>query len=135
LASTVLWSILISIGAPEPPQHRGSGQPADIRRHRHRAAGHALWTAPSRRGVSPSTLVGESTRRKFAVTDDPLVRLPDQIRLNLREVAMLIFALDMAEDEAGDNGAAQSQIAAARRLLTSKLWPELGDLLEDRNEE
>ena len=69
------------------------------------------------------------------MTDDPLVRLPDQIRLNLREVAMLIFALDMAEDEAGDNSAAQSQIAAARRLLTSKLWPELGDLLEDRNEE
>lgn len=66
--------------------------------------------------------------------DAPFVRLPDKLVLDLREVAMLLFALDTAEDQSALDSAAQAQITAARRLLTSKLWPELGNLLDDGDE-
>ena len=67
--------------------------------------------------------------------DEPFARLPEEIVLNLGEVAVLLFALDTAEDQAALDAAGRAQIASARQLLTAKLWPELGRLLDDGDEE
>lgn len=67
--------------------------------------------------------------------DQPFARLPDSVVLRRDEVAIIIFALDLAEELPGIDIAARQQIAAARMLLTSKLWPELGDLLGQGEEE
>jgi hypothetical protein len=59
---------------------------------------------------------------------EPFARLPEQIQLSLDEVTAMLEVLDIAEDAARTD----AERAAAReaiRLITSKLWPELGDLL------
>ena len=54
--------------------------------------------------------------------------LPEEITFSLTESAQVLFALDVGF-EALPEGAERAQVAAARLLLTKKLWPELGDLL------
>lgn len=59
---------------------------------------------------------------------EPFARLPEQIELSLEEVTAVLEALDIAElsaRTAGERAAAREAI----RIVTSKLWPELGDLL------
>ena len=59
----------------------------------------------------------------------PFARLPDEIVLSLAEASDVLFALDVANAHAtGDEAAGVRQ---AIRLVTRKLWPELGHLLED----
>ena len=55
--------------------------------------------------------------------------LPAEIVLSLREAAELLFALDLGFERLPENSAERDQVAAARLLLTGKLWPDLGDLL------
>jgi len=69
------------------------------------------------------------------VGEEPLVRLPDKVVLSRDEVARVIFALDSAEEEPAIGPSTRRRIAAARILLTSKLWIELADLLDDDGEE
>jgi hypothetical protein len=60
----------------------------------------------------------------------PFARLPDEIALTLDELAIVLFALDVvegAEITADD----RAKVRRAVRLLTRKLWPELGGLLDD----
>jgi hypothetical protein len=45
----------------------------------------------------------------------------------------VLFALDVVE-EADVNPADAAKVRRAIRLLTAKLWPELGDLLGDGEE-
>ncbi len=61
--------------------------------------------------------------------DRPLVRLPDEVVLTRDEVAIVLAALDVSEGLAVPSD--QSLVREAIRLLTTKLWPELGDLLGD----
>ena len=81
------------------------------------------WPQPSRIG-----------RRKLptvsGVADDrPLVRLPDEVVLSRDEVATVLAALDVSEGFAIATD--EPLVRGAIRLLTAKLWPELGDLLGD----
>ena len=61
--------------------------------------------------------------------DRPLVRLPDEVVLSRDEVAIVLAALDVSEGLTGRSD--EPLIRGAIRLLTAKLWPELGDLLGD----
>lgn len=61
--------------------------------------------------------------------DDPLVRLPDEVVLSRDEVAIVLAALDVSEGLADRSD--EPLVRGAIRLLTAKLWPELGDLLGD----
>lgn len=56
--------------------------------------------------------------------------LPDAITLARDEVAAVLFALDVID---GVTASAEDgvKVRAAIRLLIDKLWPELGDLLDD----
>ena len=63
--------------------------------------------------------------------DEPLAQLPDRIALDLSEVAILLGALDRASEFAEPGTDTQRAIRAATRLLTRKVWPELGDLLDE----
>ena len=61
--------------------------------------------------------------------DAPFTQLPDEVRLTRDEISVVLFALDLVES--ADLG--ESERAAVRRairLITEKLWPELGDLLD-----
>ncbi|MFP5580227.1 MAG: hypothetical protein ACLGIZ_18610 [Acidimicrobiia bacterium] len=61
--------------------------------------------------------------------DEPLARLPEDIVLTRDEAAVILFALDVVEqaDVSEDEAA---KVTRAVYLLTAKLWPDLGDLLD-----
>lgn len=64
---------------------------------------------------------------------DPYVELPERIELSLDEVTAVLEVLDIAEVAART----EAERAAARgaiRIVTAKLWPELGDLLDGDEE-
>lgn len=61
---------------------------------------------------------------------DPFAELPDQLTLTRDEVAVVLLSLDSL-DEAGLSPDDAAKVRRAIRLLTSKLWPELGELLDD----
>ena len=61
----------------------------------------------------------------------PEAQLPSEIRLTLREAAQVLFALDIAAERTERDTTDHEQVLAARLMLTSKLWPELGQLLEE----
>jgi len=65
--------------------------------------------------------------------EPPFAHLPDEITLTRDELAVVLFALDVVED-AEVEPADQAKVQRAIRLLTTKLWPELGDLLGDDQE-
>lgn len=74
--------------------------------------------------------VGSDRYRRFAVPDAPFAQLPETIVLHRDEVAMVLFALDVVDSVALPPADA-TRVRDAIRLLSSKLWPELGDLLDD----
>jgi hypothetical protein len=65
--------------------------------------------------------------------DDPYVRLPDHIELSLAEAGELLEVLDIADATA----LTEDQRAAVRhaaRMITLKLWPDVGDVLDGDDE-
>lgn len=62
--------------------------------------------------------------------DEPLARLPEEITLTRDEAAVVLFGLDVVESADLDADQA-AKVTRAVHLLTAKLWPELGDLLND----
>jgi hypothetical protein len=65
-----------------------------------------------------------SDRERFA-------ELPDEIGLDLAEVAIVLAALDRAAELTDPDTDAYRAIRRATRLITRKVWPELGDLLDE----
>lgn len=65
--------------------------------------------------------------------EPPFAHLPEEVTLTRDELAVVLFALDVVED-ADVNAADAAKVTRAIRLLTAKLWPELGDLLGDDEE-
>ncbi len=64
------------------------------------------------------------------VADKPFAELPAEITLTREEVTIVLFGLDVLES--ADVGPEQAEtVRRAIRLLTTKLWPELGGLLDD----
>lgn len=63
----------------------------------------------------------------------PFAELPDKVTLTRDELAVVLFALDVVE-VADVDPAEAAKVRRAIRLLTAKLWPELGDLLDDDQE-
>lgn len=66
--------------------------------------------------------------------DRPFAELPDEISLTRDELAVILFALDVVEETDVDPADA-AKVRRAIRLLTAKLWPELGDLLGDDDQQ
>jgi hypothetical protein len=65
------------------------------------------------------------------VSDEPLARLPDHVQLDLSEIALLLSALDEAAEYIHPANRAARNVRRGIRLLTAKVWPELGELLDD----
>ena len=63
--------------------------------------------------------------------DEPLFQLPDHIRLDLAEAGDVLGALDEAVELAEPGTEVHREMLRVTRLITRKLWPELGDLLDD----
>jgi hypothetical protein len=64
---------------------------------------------------------------------EPFARLPEQIQLSLDEVTAVLEVLDIAEDAARTD-AERTAAREAILVITSKLWPELGDPLDPDEE-
>jgi hypothetical protein len=60
--------------------------------------------------------------------------LPDRIELTLGEAADLLFALDRALELGQPGSDYHRTIQVAVRLPSRKLWPDLGDLLDEDEE-
>lgn len=78
----------------------------------------------------PSRRAKQAPVASRAVPDEPLASLPDDITLTRDEAAEVLFALDVIED-ADPEPDQQAKVRRAVRLLTAKLWPDLGDLLDE----
>lgn len=63
-------------------------------------------------------------------SDDPYVRLPERIELTPAEAGELLEVLDVAVATARTDVEGTAARDAAE-MITAKVWPELGDLLED----
>ncbi len=63
-------------------------------------------------------------------SDEPYVRLPHRIDLSLAEAGEMLEVLDVAVATARADGE-RSAARDAAEMITAKLWPELGDLLDD----
>jgi hypothetical protein len=66
-------------------------------------------------------------------SDDPFVRLPDHIELTPAEAGQLLEVLDIASVVARSDEE-RLAVRTAVRMITAKLWPELGDLLDGDDE-
>lgn len=65
------------------------------------------------------------------VPEEPLARLPDEIVLTRGEAAAIVlFGLDVVDQWDVDPEDAV-KVTRAVNLMTAKLWPDLGDLLDD----
>lgn len=71
--------------------------------------------------------------RLCPVARGPFPQFPDEVTLTRDELAAVLFALDVVE-EADVDQAEAAEVRRAIRLLTAKLWLELGDLLGDDQE-
>lgn len=69
------------------------------------------------------------------MSDRPFARLPPSITLTIAETWVLLQAVDVAAAHAPPGSEDAVRADAARRLLTAKLWPELGDLLDEEGED
>jgi hypothetical protein len=61
----------------------------------------------------------------------PLAELPGEISFTLAEVADTLFAIDLAVERTDPGSSDRRAARRIQRLITSKLWPELGRLLGD----
>lgn len=61
----------------------------------------------------------------------PLAELPEDISFTLAEVADTLFAIDLAVERTDPGSADHRAARRIQQLITSKLWPELGGLLDD----
>jgi len=68
------------------------------------------------------------------VPDVPIAELPDDITLTRNEAAIVLSGLDVVEATDIDTEEA-AKVRRAVRLVATKLWPELGDLLDDEDGE
>jgi hypothetical protein len=57
--------------------------------------------------------------------------LPESITLALSEVALVLGALDRAAERLEPESDDHRAVRVATRLITKKVWPELGDLLDE----
>lgn len=64
------------------------------------------------------------------VPEEPLARQPDDIVLTRDEAAILLFGLDVV-DHAHVSAEEAVKMTRVVNLPTAKLWPDLGDLLDD----
>lgn len=65
--------------------------------------------------------------------DDPFVRLPDHVMLTPAEAGRLLEVLDIAAATARTEEE-RTAVREAVRMITAKLWPALGDLLDGDDE-
>lgn len=79
-------------------------------------------------GGGPGRDLGTPGLPSPQVTDEPLARLPDEVTLTRGEAAIVLFGLDVV-DRAEVDAEEAIKVTRAVRLLTAKLWPDLGDLL------
>lgn len=63
-------------------------------------------------------------------SDDPYVRLQERIELTLAEAGELLEVLDVAVATVRTD-VESTPARAAAEMITAKLWPALGALLED----
>lgn len=61
----------------------------------------------------------------------PLARLPDEVTFTLDEAADLLFVVDLAVEHTPAGTPEHASARRIQRLVTSRLWPDLGDLLDD----
>lgn len=65
---------------------------------------------------------------------EPFAQLPERVTLDLSELTILLGALDRAAERLDPDSEDHRAVRRATRLLTHKVWPELGDLLEEEDQ-
>jgi hypothetical protein len=66
--------------------------------------------------------------------EPPIAELPDEVTFTLDQAATLLFVADIAVERTAEGSADHAMARRAQRLITSRLWPDLGELLDDEDE-
>lgn len=85
-----------------------------------------LWIRPSTSRHGPDIVSG---------MPGWLADLPEQVTFDLSEVAQILFAIDLAVESATPGTPERRAARKAQVLVTARLWPELGELLENGDDE
>lgn len=65
----------------------------------------------------------------------PLAELPDEVTFSLDEVADILFVVDLAVASVTPGSDDYPAARRVQRLITARLWPDLGAMLEDEQDE
>lgn len=65
----------------------------------------------------------------------PLAELPESVSFSLDEVARILFAVDLAAESTVAGTFEHVVARAAQQVITERLWPDLGRLLRDTDEQ
>ena len=68
-------------------------------------------------------------------SESPIADLPDEVTFTLDKVAILLFVADTAVERLPQGSSEHTRARRAQRLITSRLWPELDELLDDDDQE
>lgn len=66
---------------------------------------------------------------------DPIVQLPERVCFSLGETGRLLLTVDVAVDATPEQSEDGRRARDVRVLLTGRLWPDLGHLLAQEEEE
>jgi hypothetical protein len=66
--------------------------------------------------------------------EPPIAELPYEVTFTLDQAATLLFVADIAVERTAEGSADHAVARRAQRLITSQLWPDLGELLDDEDE-
>ena len=109
------------------------GDESTVDRHRGRVEVKVVPSQSEQLPTGSSAASLEASTVSDMPGDIPFAQLPDQVTLTRDEISVVLFALDVTEStELGEPD--RAAVRRAIRLITRKLWPELGDLLDDEGE-
>jgi hypothetical protein len=66
---------------------------------------------------------------------EPLAQLPHEVGLDVDEVREVLFAVDLPVELSAARSSDEARARRAQRLSTTKLWPDLGELLNQDDPE
>jgi len=129
----------VRVAAPrtQPGGWPGGAELDDLNAQSATRARRSARPVPTTRSTETRAHRGPGPRRALRalyrppVPDAPIAELPDYITLTRDEAATVLSGLDVVVEATDIDTEEAAKVRRAVRLVTTKLWPELGDLLDE----
>jgi len=129
----------VRVAAPrtQPGGWPGGAELDDLNAQSATRARRSARPVPTTRSTETRAHRGPGPRRALRalyrppVPDAPIAELPDYITLTRDEATTVLSGLDVVVEATDIDTEKAAKVRRAVRLVTTKLWPELGDLLDE----